>query len=99
MKSHKRQFIEKWIHPRFKESDFDLAERELLEAIEKDDGWIKIEEGCEMPLDSEAVLIYQGACELAYYLPSFKEWRWCEGDEIRDPRPTHWRELPAIPKQ
>jgi hypothetical protein len=41
MKSHKRQWIERWFDmdrndPQFRRIDFDVAEQELLEAIEKD---------------------------------------------------------------
>ena len=49
MKSFKRQFIEKYVHVNWEgsttsEGYYDVKEQELLEAIEKDDGWIKIEE-------------------------------------------------------
>lgn len=92
MKTFKRQFIEKWTN------EYDNAEKELLEAIEKDDGWISVDD--KLPTPCIPVMCFWSD-------NGFND----EGDmtieDLTDkdgnvlPRcinVTHWRELPATPK-
>lgn len=62
MKSNKRLFIEKYIPVEWplgkpQETNYDRLEQELSLAIEKDDGWIKIEEEYVLPEYGKKVLV------------------------------------------
>lgn len=102
MKSFKRQFIEKYFNEY--EHDYkhwDNLTEELLAAIEKDDGWIKIEEGCMMPESFDNVLTVHteaGAVAMGYYDDERKCWYEENTQEKYKLLITHWRELPNTPK-
>ena len=56
MKSNNRLFIEKYISINTIDAHVDLLEQELSLAIEKDDGWIKIEDKKGLNLGSEYII-------------------------------------------
>lgn len=87
MKTFKRLFIDEWIG----EVNADQAEQELLEAIEKDDGWVKIEEGCEMPKSGQLVLCLWTDNNITIE-------KMIDDYGHRYLAITHWRELPNTPK-